>query len=142
MEQRDPSVKVNMATQTRYKPKEMTDDSVMDLAKHYYTLAEIAEYFNVSGDTVLNHHGDAFREGKNNAMQKPRMMLNRIISDFAALPEGVLARGDIPVNNLLKAIELHAKKYEGLGSTQTIINKAESPSVSDIKFSPLTKDDV
>lgn len=112
-----------MSGPTKYRPKEMTDSSVMDLAKHYYTLAEISAYFNVSDETILKLHGDAFREGKNNAMQKPRMMLDRIISDFAALPEGVLARGDIPVNNLLKAIELHAKKYEGLGSKQTIVHE-------------------
>ena len=122
--ERDPSIKINLATQTRYKPKEMTDESVYDLARHYYTVAEISAYFNVSDDTVLNLHGEAFREGKQNAMQKPRMMLDRIISDFAALPEGVLARSDIPVNNLLKAIELHAKKYEGLGSKQTIVHES------------------
>ena len=119
----DTSVKMDKSGPTKYRPKEMTDSSVMDMARHYYTLAEIAEYFNVTGQTVLNLHGDAFREGKENAMRKPRMMLDRIISDFMALPEGTLARGDIPVNNLLKAIELHAKKYEGLGSKQTIVHE-------------------
>lgn len=119
----DPCIKINLGNQTKYKPKHMTDESVYDMARHYYTLEEIASYFNVSAETVNAHHGDAFREGKQNAMQKPRMMLDRIISDFMALPEGTLARGDIPVNNLLKAIELHAKKYEGLGSKQTIVHE-------------------
>ena len=116
-------LEVKVAPQSKYKPKQMTDASVMDLAQHYYTFEEICKYFNVAGDTLEKLHGDAFREGKNNAMQKPRIMLDRIISDFMALPEGTLARGDIPVNNLLKAIELHAKKYEGLGSKQTIVHE-------------------
>jgi hypothetical protein len=123
MEDRDPDIKINLQNQSKYKPKHMTDESVYDLAQHYYTLEEIAAYFNISPTTLNSLHGDAFREGKQNAMQKPRMMLDRIISDFMALPEGTLARGDIPVNNLLKAIELHAKKYEGLGSKQTIVHE-------------------
>lgn len=135
------TVKVT-GNRTTYKPKEMSDESVYDLARHYYTMEEICNYFKVTPQTLDSKHGEAFREGKQNAMQKPRIMLDRIISDFMNLPEGVLARGDIPVNNLLKAIELHAKKYEGMGSTQTIINKGEQPSVSEIKFTPLTKDDI
>jgi hypothetical protein len=123
MDEKDPCIKINLGNQTKYKPKHMTDDSVYDLAQHYYTLEEIADYFNVSAETVNAHHGEAFREGKNKAKQLPRMMLNRIIKDFRDLPEGTLARGDIPVNNLLKAIELHAKKYEGLGSKQTIVHE-------------------
>ena len=120
---KDPEVKINLANQTRYKPKEMTDASVYDLARHYYTFEEICKYFDIAPATLEALHGNAFREGKNNAMQKPRMLLNQILQDFANLPEGSFARGDIPVNNLLKAIELHAKKYEGLGSKQTIVHE-------------------
>lgn len=133
-------VKIDTANSSRYKPKEMTDESVYDLARHYYTFEEICKYFNVAPATLEVHHGEAFREGKNNAMQKPRMLLNRILSDFAALPDGVFTRSDIPVNNLLKAIELHAKKYEGMGQVQTVITKEEKPSISEIKFVPLIKD--
>lgn len=123
MDDQNPCIKINLGNQTKYKPKHMTDDSVMDLAQHYYTLEEIASYFNVSAETVNAHHGDAFREGKNTAMQKPRMLLNRIFKDFADLPEGTFARGDIPITNLLKAMDLHAKKYEGMGSKQTIVHE-------------------
>lgn len=131
-------VKVNTTFNSKYKPKEMTDESVFDLARHYYTFEEICKYFNVAPHTLESHHGEAFRAGKQDGMQKPRMLLNRILEDFANLPEGNFARADIPVNTLLKAIELHAKKYEGMGQTQTIITKDDKPSVSEIKFVPLS----
>jgi hypothetical protein len=121
--QPDTEMKLFLKGNTNYKPKRMTDASVYDLARHYYTFVEIAEYFSVSPTTLEALHGEAFREGKNNAMQKPRMLLNRILQDFADLPEGVFARGDIPIHNLLKAIELHGKKFEGLGSKQTIVHE-------------------
>lgn len=110
---------------TRYQPLEMTDESVYDLARHYYTLEEIAERFNVGTKAVLDLHGDAYREGKGSAMQKPRMLLNKIFDDFShedinfAHPE--FAK---PVGNLLKAIELHAKKYEGMGQKLLIEGSA------------------
>jgi len=118
------SLKVS-GNRTNYKPVEMTDESVFDLARHYYTLDEIAARFGVSNHTVLEHHGDAFREGKHNAMQKPRMLLNKIFDDFMGSDGDTVnfARPDVPVHNLLKAIELHAKKYEGMGSKQTIEHK-------------------
>lgn len=134
-------VKISMATQTEYKPKAMTDASVYDLARHYYTFEEICKYFNISGGTLEALHGEAFREGKNNAMQKPRMLLNRILDDFASLETGTFARSDIPIGNLLKAIELHARKHEGMGQQQTVTVQTEKPSVSDIKFLPLQKDE-
>ena len=134
-------VKINLASPTNYKPKAMSDASVYDLAKHYYTFEEICKYFNISGATLETLHGEAFREGKNNAMQKPRMLLNRILDDFASLPDGTFARSDIPVNNLLKAIELHAKKYEGMGQQQSVVVTTEKPSVSDIRFVPLQKEE-
>lgn len=125
---------------TTYEPLQMTDESVFDLARHYYTMDEISALFGVSNNTLLALHGDAFRAGKHSAMQKPRMLLNKIFDDFAGgeFPLN-LARPDVPTHNLLKAIELHAKKYEGLGSTQTIVTKTELPSASEIKFDPFTK---
>jgi hypothetical protein len=121
--QPDSKEKINLASPTNYKPKKMTDESVYDLARHYYTFDEICVYFSISSATLEALHGEAFREGKQNAMQKPRMLLNQILQDFANLPEGSFARADIPVNNLLKAIELHAKKYEGMGTKQTIVHE-------------------
>lgn len=120
---KDPRTTVKVANQSKYKPKAMTDESVCDLARHYYTFEEICKYFNVTSQTLEALHGEAFREGKNSAMQKPRMLLNRILDDFASLEPGQFARSDIPVNTLLKAIELHAKKYEGMGSKQTIVHE-------------------
>lgn len=126
---------------TTYKPVEMTDASVYDLARHWYTIEEISDRFNVSVNTVLGKHGVAFREGKADGMKKPRMLLDNILKGFAQLSPTDLARPDVPVHNLLKAIELHAKKYEGMGSKQTIITQTEEkPSVSDIRFVPLEKD--
>lgn len=119
----DTSLKISLAGPTKYRAKDMSDESVYDLARHYYTMHEICDYFNVSFQTLDSLHGAAYREGKQDAMRKPRMMLDRIISDFANLPEGALASGDVPVNNLLKALELHAKKYEGLGAKQTIVHE-------------------
>jgi hypothetical protein len=116
-------LEVKVARQSKYKPKEMCDESVYDLARHYYTFEEICRYFNIAADTLETLHGEAFREGKQNALQKPRMLLQRIFNDFADLPEGTFARGDIPINNLLKAMEFAAKKYEGMGSKQTIVHE-------------------
>jgi hypothetical protein len=134
MEPLDPSVKINLHNQTKYRPREMTDDSVFELAQHYYTLEEIADFFNVSGDTVLNHHGSAFREGKNNAKKKPRMILNKIMDEFLvkeSLTNPVLmddGNGGLKLlmpdlSGIKGILELHAKKYEGLGSKQTIIHE-------------------
>lgn len=111
----------------KYQPVPMTDESVYDLARHWYTLEEIAARFNVAENTVLHHHGDAFRLGKQDGMMKPRMLLNKILSDFAGTDgDGVnFARPDVPTHNLLKAIELHAKKYEGMGSKQTVVHEGK-----------------
>jgi hypothetical protein len=110
-----PGIKVK--SNSKYEPLPMTDETVFDLARHYYTLVEIAERFKVKEDTVLTHHGEAFRAGKAEAMNKPRMLLNKIFDDFK---DKDFADKDVPLHNLIKAIELHAKKHEGLGSKQTI----------------------
>jgi hypothetical protein len=119
--------KIDMSSPTRYRALKMTDESVYDMARHWYTMEEVADRFNVTRSTVEALHGDAFREGKANGFQKPRMLLNKILSDFADETDGGLnfARPDIPVHNLLKAIELHAKKYEGMGSKSTIVHEGK-----------------
>ena len=126
---------------TTYKPVQMTDESVYDLARHYYTVNEIADRFGVSNNTVLDLHGDAFREGKANAMQKPRMLLNKIFTDFSH-EDLNFARPDVPTNNLLKAIELHAKKYEGLGQKQELHHTYAPIDPADVHFNDLTPDNV
>jgi len=125
------------SAQSKYQPLQMTDESVYDMAQHYYTCAEIAARFKVSDATLMDRHGEAFHAGRDNAMNKPRMLLGKIFKDFAEA-EVNFANPDIPMGTLLKATELHAKMYCGLGSTQTVITKTDDkPSVSDIKFSPL-----
>lgn len=106
-------LKISSRGLTKYAPIEMTDETVFDFAQNYYTAEEIAERFNVSKTTLLKHHGDAFRAGKEAASNVPRMLLAKIFKDFSG--EMNFSRMDVPTNTLLKAIELHAKKYEGLG---------------------------
>lgn len=121
---------------TTYKALELSDAAVYDMARHWYTLEEIAARFSVTVQTILAKHGSAFQEGKANGMQKPRMLLDKIFTDFAESGHN-FANPNTPVANLLKAIELHAKKYEGLGKEQKVTVET-APSVSDIKFVPLT----
>lgn len=121
---------------TTYHALELSDAAVYDMARHWYTLEEIAARFSVTAHTILARHGDAFHQGKDEGMNKPRMLLNKIFSDFAE--SGLnFANPTVPVSNLLKAMELHAKKYEGLGKEQKLTVDV-APSVSDIKFVPLT----
>lgn len=100
---------------TTYEPLAMTDFSVFNLAQHYYTATEIAARFKVSETTLMKHHGEAFNAGRDDVMQKPRMLLNKIFKDFedAAIN---FANPDAPMTTLLAAMKLHAQKYEGLGS--------------------------
>ena len=121
----------------KYRPLVLSDESVYNMAQHNYTIEEIAERFNITRNTLMEHHGDAFHAGKDDARNLPRIMLRRVINDFMALEDGMFVRTDVPTNTLLKAIELHARKYEGLGQTQTVITKEEKPSASDIRFVPL-----
>ena len=109
---------------TTYQPLQMSDATVYDLARHYYTLDEIAERFGVSKNTVLDLHSEAFQAGKDNAMRKPRMLLNKIFDDFSHADIN-FARKDTPTDTLLAAIKLHAQKYEGLGSKQTIVHEGK-----------------
>lgn len=120
---------------TTYQPLELTDAAVYDMARHWYTVEEVAARFKVTAQTVLDKHGDAFNEGKANGMTKPRMLLDKIFTDFAE--SGLnFANPTVPVANLLKAMELHAKKYEGLGKEAPAV-QINAPSVSEIKFEPL-----
>lgn len=121
---------------TTYNPLDMTDASVYDLARHYYTFHEICEMFNVTAVTLEEKHGEAFRAGKANAMMKPRMLLNKLFDDF--LTDGLdFTNKDVPVERLLKAIEIHARKYEGYGQEQKVTVSSAAPSISDIIFNPL-----
>jgi hypothetical protein len=114
---------IKIAPHSHYKALQMTDESVYDLARHYYTGQEIADTFNVQIKTLMARHGDAYRKGKLEGMKKPRMLLNNILEGFMGYSAAELARPDVPVHNLLKAIELHAKKYEGMGAKQTIVHE-------------------
>lgn len=120
------SLKVT-GNRTTYEPLELSDASVYDMARHWYTMDEIAERFSVTKQTLIDKHFDAFQRGKAEGFNKPRMLLNKILTDFLGEDgEPVnFARPDVPVHNLLKAIELHAKKYEGLGSKQTIVHEGK-----------------
>lgn len=117
------SSSIKIHPNSKYRPLQMTDESVFDMARHWYTADEIAARFSVSTQTLLAKHGDAFRNGKAEGMQKPRMLLDNILKGFSGFTPAELVRPDVPVHNLLKAIELHAKKYEGLGSKQTIVHE-------------------
>lgn len=117
------SSSIKIHPNSKYRPLQMTDESVFDMARHWYTAEEIAVRFSVSTQTLLAKHGVAFRNGKAEGMQKPRMLLDNILKGFSGLTPSELVRPDVPVHNLLKAIELHAKKYEGLGSKQTIVHE-------------------
>lgn len=119
------SLTIKVRPNSKYMPVQMTDESVFDMARHWYTTAEIAARFNVTEKTLLEHHGHAFRLGKAEGMQKPRMLLDNILKGFSELSPAELTRTDVPTHNLLKAIELHAKKYEGLGSKQTIVHEGK-----------------
>ena len=108
------SKKINSRSPTKYKPLELSDESVYDDARHFYTLEEIADRYNVSISTVRSLHGEAFQAGKDNSSTLPRILLAKIFKDFSD-PEINFSRMDVPTGTLLKAIELHGKKYEGMG---------------------------
>ena len=111
------------------------------MATHNFTVDEVADAFSVSRNTVLDLHGDAYNKGRNEAKLKPRIALRRIISAFDLLTDTDLLQKDVPVERLLKALELHARKYEGLGSKQELeVTHKEPPSPADLKFKPLTVD--
>lgn len=122
----DTSTKISSRGPTKYEPLNMSDESVYNLAQHYYTAQEIADRFKVNVTTMLALHGDAFHKGKDEAFNKPRMLLAKILSDFAS-PDINFSRMDVPTSTLLKAIELHAKKYEGLGQKTEVHHTGAVP---------------
>ena len=144
----DDCIKVDTSNgRCNYRPAEMTDKTVYTLARYYLTVEEIAEHFSVSAETVLKHHGDAFRKGKLNHMMKPRMIMDQFFEEVLARPNLLgpeiidLGDGKKVVRNLdLHAIkgmlELHAKKYEKMGKDESSAVE-ERPSMSDVKFDPL-----
>lgn len=125
---------------TTYEPMQMSDKTVYDMALHNFTIREIADHFHVTQHTVISHHGAAFDAGKHEAKIKPRIALRRIINAFDALTDNDLLHKDVPVERLLKAIELHAKKHENLGQKTEEPSTRKPLSPADIKFSPLSMD--
>lgn len=131
----DTSQKISTANSTKYKPLGLSDESVYHFAQHYYTAEEIAERFNISRRTLLDLHGDAFNKGKDEAKNLPRFALQKVIKDFMRDPDQNLAQ--LPNTAvLLKAIEIHARKYEGYGQTQTI-NHVGGPAYDGVETAPI-----
>lgn len=127
--------KINSRSPTKYKPIEMTDESVYDMAYMFYTAEQIAERFNVAKQTVLKLHGEAFNAGKDCHARKPRMLLNKILDDFSD-PEINFARMDVPTGTLIKAIELRAKLYEGFGQKTEIHHTGNVPGYDAVESKP------
>lgn len=127
---------------TTYKPLVMSDASVYEMATHNFTVDEVADAFSVSRNTVLDLHGDAYNKGRNEAKLKPRIALRRIINAFDLLSETDLLQKDVPVERLLKALELHARKYEGLGQKQEVQHTFTPVDPSQVKFNDLTPENV
>lgn len=125
---------------TNYAPLDMTDDSVYDLAVHWYTAEEIAETFNVSAETVLALHGDAFRMGKANHSKKPRILHGQMTDACLAQdfndPKIAAIYGQLGT----KLIEMQWRKQEGYGQKSEVAVTHSPVSPSDFKFSPLTLD--
>lgn len=127
---------------TTYKALVMSDESVYEMARHNYTQDEIATAFSVTRQTIMDLHGDAFNAGKNEAKLKPRVALMRVIRAFDELRDVDLCHKDVPVERLLKAIEIHARKYEGYGQKQEVTHKFTPVDPSTVKFNDLTPDNV
>lgn len=122
-------VKVS-GNRTNYEPLELTDEAVEDLARHYYSMEEIAARFSVHMDFIREKHLEAFHRGKDNVFKKSRMMLDRVVENFKTASEEdkvFFARKETPTHNLMSALELQ-EKYHGKGiksevvSTNTNIN--------------------
>lgn len=120
-------IKVSSYGRSNYRPAELTDKTVYEMAQHYYTVEQIAEHFSVSAETVLKHHGDAFRAGKANAHMLPRFVMRRYFEELNQ-KESLLECEIIPLGDgkfkvitpdiagMKGMIELHARMYEGLGA--------------------------
>ena len=140
------SIKINTRSPTKYEPLQMCDESVYNLAQHYYTAQEIADRFKVTVSTLMALHGEAFYAGKDEAFNKPRLALKKIIDDFMEVDPVTgfplhFANKEVPVDRLLKAVELHARKYEGMGTKSEVeVTHKEPVNASSFKFSPLTPD--
>lgn len=134
-------VKISGCSKT-YRAVEMTDESVYELAAHDFTQEEIAELFHTTRNTLLALHGDAFNAGKQNAKMEPRIALRRIIKAHRSVEDGQLLHKDIAVERILKAIELHARKYEGLGQKQEVTHTYQPLDPSKVHFNDLDIDNV
>lgn len=97
-----------------YRPLEMTDDAVRELASMFYTASEIAALFKTTKTTVLNLHGDAYRQGKSELVQMPRAVRKQAMKDFMAWPEDTgnsWSHPDAPYNRMMQLAEVIENKY-------------------------------
>ena len=121
---------------TNYAPEQMTDASVYEKARHYYTVEEIAESFKVSAETVLHHHGDAFRLGKEQAKMKPRLLHGHMMDQMMGLdytdPKIAGTQGYLAA----KLIEMQWKKQEGYGQ-KTIVEHTGNVKYDSVESQPL-----
>ena len=119
---------------TTYKPVELTDRSVFDDARHFYTVDELAEKYSVTKATLLDKHGEAFRAGKDAQMRKPRMILAQLFDELLDKPT-LTEPTILEVNGVQKVfmpdlagirglLEFHAKKYEGMGTKVIVEGQA------------------
>lgn len=104
-------------SRTAYEPRQMTDKSVHELAMHHYTVEEIASFFQVTAESVLKHHGDAFRRGKMFPEMKRRILYDQMVTAYLdptinwADPENSSV-----ANTAAKIMELGWKRFEGMGT--------------------------
>ena len=110
-----------------YKPLELNSQEVYDRARMYYTAAEIAKRFKVDENTILQKYGDAFHRGKEEACNKPRVLMNKVLSDFMRDPDVNLARADANTGILLKALETKAKIYDRMGQQDVQVTVTQNP---------------
>lgn len=127
---------------TRYEPLVMSDESVYNMAAHNYTQEEIADAFKITRNALMDLHGDAFNAGKNEAKMMPRVQLARVFKAAAMLEDNDILHKDVAFERVLKAIELHFRKYEGLGQKQEVQHTFTPVDPSQVKFNDLTPENV
>lgn len=124
-----------------YVPLHLCDKAVYQMASHFFTAREIAEAFNVDEKTVLAHHGEAFRKGKLFHQMKPRILLDKMITDImnAGAEQGFHSKETEHLfQRATKLIEMKWKKTESNVSEVEVAKAAASVNASDFKFQPLT----
>lgn len=129
------STKVS-GNRTNYAPLAMSDESVYDMAVHWYTVEEIAERFGVTNDTVMNLHGDAFKLGKAEHSMKPRVLHGQMLDQMMGLdytdPKIAGTQGYLAA----KLIEMQWKKQEGYGQKQIIEHRGDAKGYDKVESQP------